>query len=148
MLVHMFSYLRNQPSKQTKLAYLQFLLNYALFSKNCCRKLSKKEPRIWKYIIYFHWAISWLDIQRISKSNSIIFKKDQVFDISYCLRFIYVSSEITNFQKDLFFKEHSWSRRFSILFSISSITVFMISYFHIWNKIHVFDNIFGKMFFK
>ena len=26
---------------------------------------------------------------------------------SYCLHFIYVSSEITNFQKDLFFKEHS-----------------------------------------
>ena len=36
--------------------------------------------------------------------------------------------EITNFQKDQSFKEHSKSRRFSILFSISLIIVFMISY--------------------
>ena len=49
--------------------------------------------------------------QRISKSNYIIFKKDLACDIfpycSYSLFFIYVSSEITNFLKDLVFKEHS-----------------------------------------
>ena len=36
MLVDMFSYLRNQRSKQ-------ILSNYALFSKNWCRKLLKKK---------------------------------------------------------------------------------------------------------
>ena len=46
-----------------------------------------------------------------------------------------VSGEITNFQKDLLFKEHSWRRRFSSLLSILSIVVSVISYFHIWNKI-------------
>ena len=61
---------------------------------------------------------------------------------------IYVSSKIINSQKDLFFKEHSWSRRFSILFSILSIIVFMISYFHIWNKIQrrVWQNIWKNVF--
>ena len=38
----MFSYLRSQQSKQKNLADLQFLLNYALFSKNWLRKLLKK----------------------------------------------------------------------------------------------------------
>ena len=38
----MFSYLRNQRSKQTNLADLQFLLSYARFSKNGSRKLLKK----------------------------------------------------------------------------------------------------------
>ena len=51
LLVDMWSYLRNQPLKQTNLVDLQFLLNYAPFSKNCCRKLLKKESRGWKYII-------------------------------------------------------------------------------------------------
>ena len=54
---------------------------------------------------------------------------------SYCLCFIYFSSKITNFQKDLFFKEHSWRWRFSILFSILSLIVSVINYSHIWNKI-------------
>ena len=45
-----------------------------------------------------------------------------------------VSSEITNFQKDLFFKEYSWRQRFSISLSISSMLVSVISYFHIWKK--------------
>ena len=38
----MWSCLRNQRSKQSNLVDLQFLLNYALFSKNWCRKLLKK----------------------------------------------------------------------------------------------------------
>ena len=45
------------------------------------------------------------------------------------------SSKITNFQKDMYFKEHSWRWRLSILFSIVSITVSVISHSHIWNKI-------------
>ena len=59
-----------------------------------------------------------------------------------------ISSKITNFQKDLFFKEHSWRRSFSILFSILSTKVSVIKYFHIWNKIwksvwqHIRKNIF------
>ena len=39
----MCSYLRNQWSKQTNLVCLQFLSNYALFPKNSCRKLLKKN---------------------------------------------------------------------------------------------------------
>ena len=35
----MWSYLRNQRSRQTNLVYLQFLSNYALFSKNWYKKL-------------------------------------------------------------------------------------------------------------
>ena len=66
---------------------------------------------------------------------------------SYCLCFIYLSSKITNFQNDLFFKGHSWVWRFCILVSILSIIV--ISYSHIWNKIpiSVWQNI-KNMFFK
>ena len=33
-------------SKQTNLVYLQFLINYALFSKNWSQKLLKKEPNV------------------------------------------------------------------------------------------------------
>ena len=59
-----------------------------------------------------------------------------------------ISSDVTDLQKNLFFKVHSWRRRFSILFSISSILVFLIIYFHIWNKIrksvwqHIRKNVF------
>ena len=42
------------------------------------------------------------------------------------LCFIYVSNEITNFQRNLFFKEHSRSQKFSILLSILSIIVSVI----------------------
>ena len=36
----------NQRTKQTNLADLQFLLNYALVSKNWCRMFLKKQPCI------------------------------------------------------------------------------------------------------
>ena len=39
----MWSYKRNQWSKQTNLADLQFLSNYVLFSKNWCGKLLKRK---------------------------------------------------------------------------------------------------------
>ena len=66
----------------------------------------------------------------------------------YILHFIYVSYEITNFQQDLLFKEHSWNRRFSVSFSILSAIVFMISYFRIWNKIRrrIWKHIWKKLF--
>ena len=38
----MWSYLRNQRSKQTNLVGLQFLSNYALFSKKLVQKVVKK----------------------------------------------------------------------------------------------------------
>ena len=41
----------NGQNKQTNLVYLPCLSNYPLFSKKWCRKLLKKEPQIWKYII-------------------------------------------------------------------------------------------------
>ena len=45
------------------------------------------------------------------------------------------SGEITNFQNDIFFKEHCQIWRLSILFSaVLSIIVSVISYSHIWNK--------------
>ena len=59
-----------------------------------------------------------------------------------------ISSEITNIQEGLLFKEHSWRRRFSILFSILSIIVSVINYSYIWNKIwetvwqHFGENVF------
>ena len=46
LLVDIGSYLRNQRSKQANLVDLQFLSNCALFSKDWCRSLLKKEPRI------------------------------------------------------------------------------------------------------
>ena len=49
--------------------------------------------------------------------------------------FIYVSNEITNFQKDLFFKEHSRRQRFSILVSISLIIESVVSYSHIQRNV-------------
>ena len=45
-----------------------FRIVYA-FPKNRCRKLLKKEPRGWKYIISFYWTIGWLDIQKFSRSK-------------------------------------------------------------------------------
>ena len=45
------------------------------------------------------------------------------------------SNKMTNFQRDLFLKEHYWRWWISILFSILSIIVFVISYSHVWNKI-------------
>ena len=53
----MCSYLRNQQSKQTNLAYLQFLSNYVLFSKNWCKKLLKKHLE-YKSILYTSTEIS------------------------------------------------------------------------------------------
>ena len=58
------------------------------------------------------------------------------------------SSEIANFQRDLFFKEHSGRCRLSILFSILSIIVSVINYSRFWNKIqkrvwqHIWKNVF------
>ena len=43
LLVDILSYLRSQRSNQTKLEDLQFLSHYALFSKNWCTKLLKKN---------------------------------------------------------------------------------------------------------
>ena len=128
----MWSYLRNQPSKQTNFVYLQFLSNYALFSKNWCRKLLKNleyeslfplnyrltgHPENFKIKLYYFQ-------ERLNVWYNIILKLQSLFHI-------YVSGKITDFQKDLFFKKHSWSQRFSISFSILSIIVPVISYFHI-----------------
>ena len=81
--------------------------------------------------------------ERLSLWYNIILKV-----LSLC--FLYVSSEITKFQKDLFFKEHFWSWRFSILLSILSIIECLWSVTSISEiKLkQVFDNILGKMFFQ
>ena len=72
LLVGIDSSLSNQRSKQTNLADLQFLSNYALFSKNWCRKVLKEGALNLKV----YYIIPLNDIQRISKSNYIIFKKN------------------------------------------------------------------------
>ena len=59
---------------------------------------------------------------------------------------MYVSTEITNFQKDLFFKEHFWSWKLSILSFILSIILPVISYSRIWNKIQSVWQHIGKNF--
>ena len=43
LLVDMWSYLRNERLKQTYPVYLQFISNYAHFSKDWCRKLLKNN---------------------------------------------------------------------------------------------------------
>ena len=72
----MFWYLRHQRSKQTNLADLQYILNYPLFFQKLVQKVKKNLE--YESILYNSndWTIRWLDIQRISKSNYIIFKKD------------------------------------------------------------------------
>ena len=52
---------------------------------------------------------------------------------------------MTNFQKDLYFKEHPWKWRFSILFSILQIIVSLISYSYIWSETWKSDNILAEM---
>ena len=54
----MWSYLRNQRSKQTNLVYLQFILNYALYSKNQVQKVVTKKPQILKYIIPLNYRLT------------------------------------------------------------------------------------------
>ena len=72
----MFWYLRHQRSKQTNLADLQYILNYPLFFQELVQKVKKNLE--YESILYNSndWTIRWLDIQRISKSNYIIFEKD------------------------------------------------------------------------
>ena len=72
----MFWYLRHQRSKQTNLADLQYILNYPLFFQKLVQKVKKNLE--YESILYNSndWTIRWLDIQRISKSNYIIFEKD------------------------------------------------------------------------
>ena len=135
----MFWYLRSQLSKQTNLADLQYLLKHALFSfaESCEKRTSNMK-------VYY---ITTLNFQLTGHPEKFKIKlhyfQEGLFlwykSWSYCHRFIYVSSEITNFQNDLFFKENYWVRRFSILFSISLVIVCFKDVFH---------NIFGKTFFK
>ena len=83
-----------------------------------------------------------LDIQRSSTMKLYYFQERLILPYkswSYCLRFIYVSREINNFQNDLFFKDHSYVRRLSILFSITLIIECFKDVFH---------NIFTKTFLK
>ena len=51
MLVDMWSHLRKQRSKQRNFVDLQFLLNYALFSKKLVPKVVKKETSNMKVYI-------------------------------------------------------------------------------------------------
>ena len=72
----MFWNLGHQRSKQTNLADLQYILNYPLFFQKLVQKVKKNLE--YENILYnsTDWTIRWLDIQRISKSNYIIFEKD------------------------------------------------------------------------
>ena len=81
---------------------------------------------IWKRLMLLHRVNN---IQHNIKQNI----HDTVYKNSYLKND--ASSKKTNFQMYLFFKEHSWRRRFSNSFSMLSITVSVISYSHIWNRI-------------
>ena len=69
-------YVTNGENKQANLVDVQFSSNFALFFESWYGKLLEKEPQIWKYVIYVHWTIGWLDIQKFLKSNYVVFKKD------------------------------------------------------------------------
>ena len=70
----MFSYLLNQRSKQTNLANLQFLLNYALFSKNLRRKLLKKNLE-YDSILYDSTELSVDWASREFQNQTILFSR-------------------------------------------------------------------------
>ena len=71
LLMGIGSYLCNQRSKRTNLVDLQVLSNYPLFSKKK-QKFVKKETLNLKV----YYIIPLNNIQKISKSNYIIFKKN------------------------------------------------------------------------
>ena len=75
----MCGHIRNQQPKETKLVYLAFLL---IYTKNWCRKLLKQSSSNLKvcYIIPLNYRFT--GHPEISKSNYIVFKKDQVFNIT------------------------------------------------------------------
>ena len=70
----MSSYLYNQQSKQTSLVYLQLLSNYALFSKNWCRKLLKKNLK-YECILYNSTGLSVDWTFREFQNQTILFSR-------------------------------------------------------------------------
>ena len=70
----MWSYRRSQLSKQRNLVDLQFLLNYALFSKNWFRKLLKKNL---EYESILHnsteLSVNWASTE--SQNQNILFSR-------------------------------------------------------------------------
>ena len=74
------------------------LLNQALFSKNCWKKNVEYESILYNYT---ELSVGRTFSRKIKSLYKLILK------FVSPLHFIYVPSEITNFQKELFFKGHS-----------------------------------------
>ena len=70
----MWSYLRNQRSKQTNLVYLHVISSYAFFSKNWCRKLLKKNFE-YESILYNSTELSLDWTSRELQNQTILFSK-------------------------------------------------------------------------
>ena len=106
-------------------------------------KLNGKDKLFKKLLFYAHVFYAYTNVC----AKPFYLHKNQCTQISNLSRPVYY--EIINFQRDLFFKEHFWRRRLSILFSILSIIVSVIRYPISKTKSEkVFDNILGKMLFE
>ena len=103
----MFWYLRNQRSKQTNLADSQFLLNYALFSKNWCRKLLKKNLK-YKRILYNSTELSVDWTSREFQNQSIVFSRKNKDTLSDLRQFLVTKIPLLMI-KMLFISPWNWN---------------------------------------
>ena len=101
----MFWYLRSQRSKQTNLADLHFFWNMHSFqttsAKNCWKRTLNMKVY---YITTLNYQLT--GHPEKFKIKLYYFEERLILQCkswSYCNRFIYVSSVVTNFQNDLFF---------------------------------------------
>ena len=114
---------------------------WEVFLENKCSLLLKIK-RLQLTVLVHIWKI------HMKEFNILIWKWNYIYIKNMFTLKNDVSSKITNFQKDLLFKKHSGSWRFSILLFILWIIVSVIWYSHIWNKIpkRVCQNIWKNIF--
>ena len=86
-------YVTKGQNKQTNLADLQFLLNYALFSKNCCRKLLKKNLK-YKSILYNSTGLSVDWTSREFQNQGIVFSRKNQGTLSDLRQFLTTESPL------------------------------------------------------
>ena len=98
----MFWYLASQRSKQTNLADLQLYLNYALFSKNWCRKLLKKNLK-YKSILYNSTELSVDWTSREFQNQSIVFSRKIKATLSDLRQFLATESPLIMMKNAFYF---------------------------------------------
>ena len=95
-------YVTKGQNKQTNLADLQFLLNYALFSKNCCRKLLKKNLK-YKSILYNCTGLSVDWISREFQNQGIVFSRKNQGTLSDLRQFLTTESPLLMIRNAFYF---------------------------------------------